>query len=295
MLKIAQKSDSGERALAFQCEGAKLSGILHCQSTRPTVGVIILVGGRQYRVGAHRQFVLLARALASSGVAVFRFDVRGMGDSEGEPQNYQLLHDDIAAAIAQFHLNCPSLKHLGLWGLCDGATAALLYTPLSSNINSVMAVNPWIRSEAGKSGALLKHYYRSRVFDKQFIRKLINGKVSVLSSLGSLLKTIMKVTPFNKNKMNQTSSETVGQRVFEAVQKFEGQIHFLISERDLTAMEFHDAYRLFRKKQIESTQLIDNNTSLVVTNADHTFSETNEHDYLCEASVEWALSIRRTG
>ncbi len=47
------------------------------------LGVLIVVGGPQYRVGSHRQFVLLARALAARGFAAMRFDCTGMGDSDG--------------------------------------------------------------------------------------------------------------------------------------------------------------------------------------------------------------------
>jgi len=47
-------------------------------------GVLIVVGGPQYRVGSHRQFVMLARFLADHGVPCMRFDYRGMGDVSGE-------------------------------------------------------------------------------------------------------------------------------------------------------------------------------------------------------------------
>ena len=52
-------------------------------------GVLIVTGGPQYRAGSHRQFVLLARFLAARGMAVLRFDYRGMGDSEGAPRDYR--------------------------------------------------------------------------------------------------------------------------------------------------------------------------------------------------------------
>ena len=37
-------------------------------------GVVIVVGGAQYRVGSHRQFVQMARLLAAAGYPVLRFD-----------------------------------------------------------------------------------------------------------------------------------------------------------------------------------------------------------------------------
>ena len=79
-----------------------------------------MVGGPQYRVGSHRQFVLLARDLAADGFPVFRFDYRGMGDSEGEFRGFEHVEDDIAAAVEAFRSASPGLREIVLWGLCDG-------------------------------------------------------------------------------------------------------------------------------------------------------------------------------
>ena len=79
-----------EDAVVFQCEGASLVGILHVPEREPArIGVLVIVGGPQYRVGSHRQFVLMARSLAQSGYAVLRFDYRGMGDSDGEMRTFE--------------------------------------------------------------------------------------------------------------------------------------------------------------------------------------------------------------
>ena len=51
-----------ETALTFPCQQQSLVGILHNPEQVSTVGVVIVVGGPQYRVGSHRQFTQLARA-----------------------------------------------------------------------------------------------------------------------------------------------------------------------------------------------------------------------------------------
>jgi uncharacterized protein len=42
-----------------------------------------MVAAGAYRVGPHRQFLLLARDWAADGIPVMRFDYQGQGDSEG--------------------------------------------------------------------------------------------------------------------------------------------------------------------------------------------------------------------
>ena len=104
-----------ETPVCFDCAGESLIGIV-AEATRPApVGVVIVVGGPQYRVGSHRQFVLLARSLAAAGWSVLRFDHRGIGDSEGEPRSFEAIDADIAAAIDAMHRFLPGLRNLPRW------------------------------------------------------------------------------------------------------------------------------------------------------------------------------------
>ena len=84
-----------ERCLSFECGGETLLGILHEPRIHKETGVLVIVGGPQYRVGSHRQFVLMARALANVGYAVLRFDYRGMGDSTGCPRGFEAVDKSI--------------------------------------------------------------------------------------------------------------------------------------------------------------------------------------------------------
>ena len=72
-----------EMPVVFDCEGSRLVGIAALPARPAATGVLIIVGGPQYRAGSHRQFTLLARHLADAGYPTMRFDYRGMGDSAG--------------------------------------------------------------------------------------------------------------------------------------------------------------------------------------------------------------------
>src|SRR5512144_3183809 len=106
-----------ELALTFSCQGAELVGILHPGSDRAARGVLIVVGGPQYRVGSHRQFLLLARDLAAAGIPVLRFDYRGMGDAGGEVVDFEHCQADIAAAVDAFFARSAGLREVVIWGL----------------------------------------------------------------------------------------------------------------------------------------------------------------------------------
>jgi alpha-beta hydrolase superfamily lysophospholipase len=88
---------------------------------------------------------LLPRRISGS-----RFDVRGMGDSEGAARSFESIERDIGAAVDCLQRRMPGTERVVLWGLCDGASAALLYwhTTQDVRVSGLSLLNPWVRSEA---------------------------------------------------------------------------------------------------------------------------------------------------
>ena len=132
------------------------------------LGVLIVVGGPQYRVGSHRQFVHLARALAREGYPTFRFDYRGMGDSEGALRTFEQVEPDIHAAARAFQSACPDLKRLVVFGLCDAASALLMAAERIEGLAGMILVNPWVRRSETLNAAVVRHYYRQRILNSEF-------------------------------------------------------------------------------------------------------------------------------
>jgi exosortase A-associated hydrolase 1 len=199
--------------------------------------MLIIVGGPQYRVGSHRQFVKLARAVAANGDAVMRFDVRGMGDSSGAARDFGALSDDVSAAIDVLSAQAPRARSIVLCGLCDGASAALLYLNdrRDRRVSAICLLNPWARSESTLARTHLKHYYTARLLDGDFWRKLLRGGVGV-----------HRVAEFAKS-LRQSLSREAGppqahppfqQAMAAAWRRFEGPILLALSRDDLTAKEF---------------------------------------------------------
>ena len=164
-----------ERAIVFGCDGERLVGVVAAGAATGTTGVVIVVGGPQTRAGSHRYFVQVSRALASAGFPTLRFDYRGMGDSSGSQRNFEPVNEDMAMAIAALQRQVPAVKQVVLWGLCDGASAALLYLRATADprVRGLCLLNPWVRSEASLARTHVKHYYLQRLMQREFWLKLV--------------------------------------------------------------------------------------------------------------------------
>ena len=233
-----------EEAILFACAGETLAGILANPENPAQTGVVVIVGGPQYRVGSHRQFVLLSRALAAAGYAVLRFDYRGMGDSEGPQRDFQAVSLDTAAAIDTLQSRVTSVKHVVLWGLCDGASAALLYCQETHDprVSGLCLLNPWVRSEASLARTQVKHYYTQRLMQKEFWIKLVSGKVAA-SAINGLAGNITALFSGRASRGGNQDNPSFQQRMAKAWHKFDGHILLILSGDDYTAKEFLDHSR----------------------------------------------------
>lgn len=222
-----------ERALTFDCLDDTLVGVLAAPSEPQETAVLIIVGGPQYRAGSHRQFVLLARHLAESGFATLRFDYRGMGDSTGPQRSFESISDDIGAAIDALMTHAPTTRRVVLWGLCDGASAALLYCGerADSRIAGLCLVNPWVRSEASLARTHVKHYYMQRLAQPEFWVKLFRGQIGSSALRGAARNVTLA-------RDRAVTSGAFHERMGAAWTNFPGQLHLVLSGNDYTAKEF---------------------------------------------------------
>ncbi|WP_215409296.1 hydrolase 1, exosortase A system-associated [Janthinobacterium sp. JC611] len=211
---------------------ARLVGILSLPEAPGPRGVVIVTGGPQYRVGSHRQFVLLARALAARGTPVLRFDLRGMGDSEGRARDYRAAGPDIAGALAQFFAAVPALREVVLWGLCDGATAAACHATSDARVSALVLLNPWVRSSAGLARATLRHYYLPRLLQGDFWRKLSKGGVRLGASLASLRQVAAATQEVAQE------DDAPAPALLRALGQFQGKVLLVLSGGDLGAREW---------------------------------------------------------
>lgn len=213
------------RLTVFQCEGETLVGSL--DEAPGTTGLVIVSGGNEPRMGAHRGMALLAGRIAGRGWPVFRFDRRGVGDSSGENRGWASSGPDITAAVAQFRNEVPALKQLIGFGNCDAATALALFGA-SAGIDALVLANPWMveRQDDLPPPAAIRARYAERLRKPHSLlkggdpRKLVRG-----------LRALLTPSPPN----------TLPNRFAEALRQRDATI--VLAKGDATAIAYADAVR----------------------------------------------------
>ncbi len=273
-----------EVAVPFGAQDQYRLGILTKPDASAGVGVIVIVGGPQYRAGSHRQFVLLARALANAGFAVLRIDYQGMGDSAGERTDFTNVTADVAAAINAFQTALPSVTQIALWGLCDGASAALLYwhDTHDPRVVGMCLLNPWVRSEASLARTQVKHYYAQRLAQPEFWRKLVSGRVAV-GAISGLLRNVRRM----RGESSQTGAADLPfqHKMSLAWSTFKGSLLLILSGEDYTAKEFLEYVQT--NQQWSSALQQPNVQRRDLTDADHTFSNLQHSREVAVATIHW--------
>lgn len=275
-----------EQAVVFSVGSDRLLGITALPEATAEVGVLILVGGPQYRVGSHRQFTLLARSLAEARVASLRFDYRGMGDSEGEKNEFDETEDDIAAAIDALIENAPGVSKVVLWGICDAASSALIFAHRHPRVGGLILLNPWVHSGDYSPQVKLAHYYRPSLSKADQWRRLFSGKIKVLPAFAELAKdTLGLLKRFLLRGAGNEPGRSFVEVMQEGLKQFQHGTLIVLSEADLTAREFSTL--LSEDPAWEAAVAKPTVTIHTVASADHTFSERPWQEEVSQLTVDW--------
>ena len=273
-----------EQAVIFDCAGEQLVGIVSGAENGGGIGLLILVGGPQYRAGSHRQYVLLARRLSHFGVPVMRFDYRGMGDSGGEMLSFEHVVPDISAAVEAFRTAAPSVERIVLWGLCDAASEALLYWHATHDerVAGLVLADPWITSHEEFAKSQLRHYVQ-RPFQREFWTKLFNGGIDVTGALRDFAAVLMK-TRDGASAPPTAIEMSFQEKMTRGMDSFRSPVLLLLSG-DLTARDFighcetHPQWqRLIDRANVERGEVPD---------ANHTFATAAARLRVENLTIDW--------
>jgi exosortase A-associated hydrolase 1 len=218
----------------FECCGDRL--VATVDEADGATGLMIVTGGNEIRSGAYAGQAAMAQHLAALGYPVFRFDRRGVGDSEGANGGFASSANDIAAALIAFRTSAPRIKRVAAFGNCDAATALAFF---HADIDSLVLANPWVFeatvSEIGAptspSAAAVRARYWARLKNPRSLIDLITGRIDLKKLAGGLVKAAQKEAPSGlaARMASALASSTIPTRI-------------LLAERDTTAMAFMGIY-----------------------------------------------------
>ncbi len=283
-----------EEALAFACQGEQLVGVVSLPAAPASgapgdLALLVVVGGPQVRAGSHRQFTQLCRAVAEAGVPALRFDVRGMGDSTGPLRSFEHIGDDISAALDALQARLPGVQRVVLWGLCDGASAALMHvhSHRDARVAGLVLLNPWVRSAQTLARAHVKHYYWNRLRQGEFWRKLLGGGVALkaLRDLAGNLRAARGAAA--PAAAGNDAALPFQERMLRGAEGFAGPVLWVLSGQDYTAKEFVELAAA--EPPWRAVLARGGVTRLDLEKADHTFSDRRDEDALAQATARWLL------
>lgn len=218
------------RHVTFACEGSTLVGTLDYGSA--TSGLLLVTGGNELRSGAWAGQAQFAWRLAQAGFATFRFDRRGVGDSDGPNGGFKTSAPDIAAALAAFRQECSHITRVVGLGNCDAASALMLAKGIG--FDALVLSNPWTIEEedAAPPPEAVRDHYKRRLSDPRQILRLLKGEVSIGKLVASLRDALKPAPP----------PTGLAQEMKAGIAGFAGPVRFLTADRDRTAQAFLAAW-----------------------------------------------------
>lgn len=219
----------------FGCGSLKLAGSL---DTAPgSTGLLIASGGNELRSGAFSGQSLLAARITKAGFAVFRFDRRGIGDSEGENRGFRHSAKDIRAALDAFRALAPQVDRVIGFGNCDAASALMLMR--GEGFDGLVLSNPWtIDDDAGDTDEpqhtpeAIRSRYLEKLKNPREIARLLRGGIN-LRKLAAGLLGAAKSAP---------QASQLSQEMRAGIADFSGSVTYLVATDDRTGQLFESAW-----------------------------------------------------
>lgn len=286
-------------------KGDRLFGVV-CEPLQPRMGatVLFLTSAYDRHAGWGRTTVMMARALARSGIASLRFDTANAGDSPpvlGLPE--QVLYDscqnaDVSEAVD--YLESRGLGPVVAAGRCSGAYLGLQAALTDARIVGVVSVNPAVfRWRPGRSveeaivkGTRRLEDYGQRVLRTETFRRLLRGEIDIRRAGVNILKG---VSARIANRLLHAFRGILpeGQAIyamFRTLRQRGVPVALIYSENDL-GLEQHDFY--FGHDGSGFARFPDV-TSTIIPNADHNLTPEHARAAYLKAVEEMALRVTRS-
>lgn len=217
----------------FACGSSTLAGTV--DGAPGSTGLMIVSGGNEIRSGAFSGQSLLAASIAHAGFPVFRFDRRGIGDSEGENRGFRHSAKDIIAAREAFVAISPGVERIVAFGNCDAASALMLAR--GAGCDGLVLSNPWTieqESEADTTPppAAIRSRYLEKLKNPKEVARLVTGGVNLRKLAGGLFRSLGPAP----------APSSLAKEMRAGLEEFDGPVSILLATADRTAQVFETAW-----------------------------------------------------
>jgi pimeloyl-ACP methyl ester carboxylesterase len=245
-------------------------------SDNPTI--VILNTAIVHRVGHHRMFVTMSRALAQAGFSVLRFDFSGIGDSEPRSDCLPPLESalaDLTDVLDWLEKDRRSSRVI-LVGLCSGADHAVLHARNDPRVVGLVLIDPWIPPTA------------------RFYFEYITKRLTRLRSWTNLISRPPRIHRLSVRKRPGAGSRPLSLSDL-SVQYLEQSYHKAIGHRIQILAIFSDdaVWQSYPEQMIDAFPKVSFGSQLkreFLRESDHTFTREKDRAMLIELVVSWVKS-----
>lgn len=218
--------------LTFGCGEWTLAGTL--DAAPGGTGLLLVSGGNEIRAGSFNGQAGLAADIAAEGFPVFRFDRRGIGDSEGENRGFRKSGKDIASAIGAFRAIAPRIDRVVAFGNCDAASALMLTG--GAGCDALVLSNPWVVEDGDAVSmpppSAIRARYSAKLRNPREVMRLVTGGVNLSKLAAGLMRA---------GKRRGAASTLAGEMA-AGLAGFTGPVRILLAETDRTAQTFAETW-----------------------------------------------------
>lgn len=265
------------RLSRFPCGPHMLSGSL--DEASGSVGLLCVTGGSQVRSGPHRMLHRLAGAVADAGFPVFRYERRGLGDSEGDDPGYRDSGPDLAAASTAFRAQAPQVRTVVGFGLCDGATTLALHGH-KAVVGGIVLANPWLVETTPDTlaPAAAKAHYRERLLSPTAWASVFTGKVDLLGAAKSLF-----------GAATSSNASSLAEEVASKLASYKGRLTLILAERDGTAIAAQACWAGVSFIGVRDEEVV------IVPTDSHTFARDGDDAHVAHAVIAFMQKVNKAG
>jgi pimeloyl-ACP methyl ester carboxylesterase len=244
--------------------------------------IVILNTGIIHRVGHHRMFVTMSRALGAVGYTVLRFDFSGIGDSSPRYDGLSL----VDACMAEIREALDWLERDGaasrmiLIGLCSGADHAVLYGHTDPRIVGLVLMDPSIPPTL----RYYVHYIGRRLRRLRTWFNVLSGRSRTLRMLIRHMLPIAQRYPLQ----NRVPRQTIERHYRDSV---DSGIEILAIFTEETTRQ------TYREQMIEALPNVsfgDRLTLEFFPGSDHTFALESDRSRLIQLILQWVSAVSKT-